>query len=159
MRRIPSRPRVAPDGLSAFTLVELLVVVAILTILMGLITGGAQMARRKGAITAAKAKIASLDTSIAMYESDLGVYPASGNANLAKALSQGGGEPDWQGPYEDFKETELVNGELVDPWGRPYVYVSVNGGSPKHRSNSYDLYSLGPNGTDDDGTQDDIVNW
>ena len=48
---------------------------------------------------------------------------------------------------------------LNDPWGKPYVYVSVNGGSPKHRTRSYDLSSAGPDGADEDGTGDDIFNW
>lgn len=142
-----------------FTLVELLVVIAILTILIGLVTAGAQAARRRGAITKAKATIASLETAIAMYNGDLGTYPVSDNANLVTALQDDPGDPDWQGPYMEFKQDELVNGELVDPWGNPYAYVSINGGSPTHRPRSYDLYSLGPNGADDDGTGDDIVNW
>ncbi len=53
----------------------------------------------------------------------------------------------------------MVGDELVDPWGQPYVYVSVNGGSPKHRTRSYDLMSVGPDGVDDDGAGDDIYNW
>jgi general secretion pathway protein G len=142
-----------------FTLVELLVVIAILGILISLVTAGAQTARRKGSITKAKTMIASLETLIAMYHGDMGVYPASGNANLIKALTEDPNDPDWAGPYEEFKESELAGGELIDPWGKPYVYTSVNGGSPKHRNRSYDLSSLGPNGKDDGDAGDDIVNW
>ena len=144
---------------AGFTLVELLIVIAILGILMSLVTAGAQTARRRGAVAKAKATIASLETAMAMYHSDVGVYPASGNAELVAALSVEPDDANWQGPYMEFKQDELVNGELVDPWGAPYIYVSVNGGSPSHRTQSYDVYSLGPNGTDDGGTQDDIVNW
>ena len=143
----------------AFTLVELLVVIAILGILISLVTAGAQMARRKASVTAAKSMIAGLETDIAMYESDLGEYPPTGNANLVKALTEDPGDVDWGGPYHEFKEAELKGGELVDPWGKPYEYISVNGGSPKHRERSFDLYSLGPKGTDEDGTGDDIFNW
>lgn len=143
----------------AFTLVELLVVIAIISILVGLVTAGAQMARGKATIAAANTRIASLETAIAMYYGDLGSYPQSGNASLVQALTEDPGDLDWQGPYEEFKEQELVNGELVDPWGQPYAYVSVNGGSPQHRLNSYDLYSIGPDGVDEDGTGDEIVNW
>ena len=142
-----------------FTLVELLVVIAILGILMSLVTAGAQTARRRGAVAKAKATIASLETAVAMYHGDVGAYPASGNAELVAALTEEPDDANWQGPYMEFKQDELVNGELVDPWGAPYVYVSVNGGSPSHRTQSYDLFSLGPNGTDDGGTQDDLVNW
>ena len=142
-----------------FTLVELLVVIAILGILISLVTAGAQSARRRGAVTKAKSTIAGIETAIAMYNGDFGNYPASGNDTLVKALAEDPNDPDWQGPYMEFKQDELSGGQLLDPWGKPYVYTSVNGGSPQHRTRSYDLYSLGPNGADDGGTGDDIINW
>ena len=144
---------------SGFTLVELLVVIAILGILISLVTAGAQAARRRGAVTKAKSTIAALETAIAMYHGDFGTYPASGNSDLVKALAEDPDNPTWQGPYMEFKQDELSGGTLLDPWGKPYVYTSVKGGSPQHRNRSYDLYSLGPNGKDDAGAGDDIVNW
>jgi general secretion pathway protein G len=143
----------------AFTLVELLVVIAILGILISLVTAGAQAARRRGAVTKAKTTVAALETAIAMYEGDLGAYPPTGNAELVSALQDDPGDVDWNGPYMEFKHDELKDEQLLDPWGHPYVYVSVNGGSPEHRSRSYDLCSLGQNGKDDGGAGDDIVNW
>ena len=134
-------------------------VVAILTILVSLVAGGAQMARRKAAIAAAKTRIAGLDVSITTYYGDLSVYPPSGNANLVTALTEDPDDVDWQGPYEEFKQDELVNGEVIDPWGQPYVYVSVADGSPQHRPYSYDLYSIGLNGADESGDGDDLGNW
>ncbi|MBI3324183.1 MAG: type II secretion system protein GspG [Candidatus Omnitrophica bacterium] len=137
----------------------MLVVIAILSILISLVTAGAQAARRRAAITKAKSTIAGIETSIAMYHGDLGVYPPSGNTNLVKALTDDEKNTEWQGPYMEIKQDELVNGEMIDPWGKPYVFVSVNGGSPQHRNRSYDLYSLGPDGKDDQGAHDDLVNW
>jgi len=142
-----------------FTMVELLVVIAIIGILMSLVMAGAQMVRRKGSITKAKTMIGSLETAIAMYEADMGEYPTTGNEHLVKALQDDPGDADWGGPYIEFKESELKDGTLLDSWGHPYEYVSVNGGSPTHRERSFDLSSLGPNGTDDSGTGDDIYNW
>lgn len=142
-----------------FTLVELLVVIAILGILISLVTAGAQAARRRGAVTKAKTTVSALETAIAMYESDMGEYPASGNETLVAALQDDPDDVDWGGPYMEFKQDELEGGALLDPWGNPYEYVSVNGGSPKHRERSYDLYSLGPNEQDEDGAGDDIYNW
>ena len=144
---------------AAFTLVELLVVIAILGILISLVTAGAQSARRRGAVTKAKTTIASLETAIAMYQSDLSEYPATGNENLVKALQDDPGNVDWNGPYVEFKREELKDGQLIDPWGNSYVYTSANGGSPEHRAHSFDLSSFGPNGVDDHGTGDDIYNW
>ena len=153
-------PRPAPRApQQGFTLVELLVVIAILGILISLVTAGAQAARRRAAVTKAKTTIAAIETAVAMYAGDLGQYPPTGNDTLITALQEDPGDLDWQGPYMEFKQEELKGGELVDPWGHPYVYVSVNGGSPQHRERSFDLYSFGPNGADDDGTGDDIYNW
>ena len=146
-------------GSSGFTLVELLVVIAILGILISLVTAGAQAARRRGAVTKAKTTIAALDTAIAMYQSDMGAYPPTGNAALVDALQNDQHNVNWGGPYMEFKQDETKDGMLVDPWGRPYEYVSVNGGSPEHRTRSYDLFSLGPNGQPDGGAGDDLVNW
>jgi general secretion pathway protein G len=142
-----------------FTLVELLVVIAILGILVSLVTAGAQAARRRAAVTKAKAAISALETAIAMYDGDMGTYPPTGNAELVSGLQDDPDDVDWAGPYMEFKQDELEGGELVDPWGNPYSYVSVNGGAPTHRERSYDLYSFGPNGADDSGTGDDLVNW
>ena len=144
---------------AAFTLVELLVVIAILGILVSLVTAGAQAARRRAAVTKAKTTIAALETAVSMHSSDMGEYPATGNEALVAALSEDPDDVDWDGPYMEFKADELKGGELVDQWGQPYSYVSVNGGSPAHREKSYDLYSFGPNSADDQGAGDDIVNW
>src|SRR3989338_1607201 len=142
-----------------FTLVELLVVIAILGILVSLVTAGAQAARRRAAVTKAKTTIAALETAIAAYSGDMGDYPPTSNGEMISALQDDPEEVDWQGPYMEFKESELEGGELIDSWGHPYIYVSVNGGSPSHRERSFDLYSFGPNGVDDSGTGDDIYNW
>ena len=67
-----------------FTLIELLVVIAIIAILGGMVVSGAQQARKRGSTTKAKAQIASLETSISMYETDIGSYPGSDNKTLAR---------------------------------------------------------------------------
>ena len=146
--------KINPEYFSrGFTLVELLIVMAILAILGGLVTAAAQTARKRGAVTKAKASIAALETSLQMYQLDLGGYPASGNADLVTALTTSPGSSDWHGPYMEFKQDELTGGEFMDPWGQPYVYASPG----THRPASYDLYSTGPNGND--GDNDDITNW
>lgn len=149
-----------PTKLSgAFTLVELLVVIAILGILASLVAAGAQTARRKGSVTKAKATIAAVETAISMYYGDLGEYPKTGNEALVVALQEDPGDADWNGPYMEFKKDEIKEGRFVDPWGKPYEFISVNGGSPQYRSKSFDIYSLGPNGVEDGETGDDIGNW
>ncbi len=54
----------------------------------------------------------------------------------------------WKGPYLD-----PATGVPLDPWNHEYVYRCPG----IHNPNSYDLYSKGPDGIDND--QDDIGNW
>ena len=143
-----------------FTLVELLVVIAIIGILISLVTAGAQAARRRAAVSKAKTTIAALEAAVAMYQGDMGEYPESGNQSLVGALQDDPHDADWQGPYMEFKRDDLdEEGNLIDPWGNPYEFISVNGGAPEHRPRSYDLFSFGPNGQDDGGAVDDLCNW
>lgn len=139
-----------------FTLIELLVVIAIITILAGMVVSGAQQARKRGAITKARAQLASIETAISMYETDMGVYPETENKNLVKALAEDPDDPDWSGPYMKIREAELnENGEYLDAWGNPFLYVNPG----LHNKYSYDLYSMGPNGEGDGTERDDIQNW
>ena len=139
-----------------FTLIELLVVIAIITILAGMVVGGAQQARKRGAITKTKAQIATLETAISMYEADIGNYPGSGNSSLVSALTEDSGDADWSGPYIKIRKDELnEKGEYLDAWGNSFVYVNPG----THNEYSYDLYSSGPDGKGDGTEKDDIQNW
>jgi general secretion pathway protein G len=134
-------PRIRPGRREGFTLVELLLVVAIIGILVAIalpkFTGRTKEAR----ITAARADIEAISTAIRLYELDLGDFPAS----LADLLAGPAGSTKWRGPY-------LEKGMPMDPWDRGYVYVCPGA----HHPNGFDLQSLGPDGVESD---DDIVNW
>jgi general secretion pathway protein G len=139
-----------------FTLIELLVVMAIVAILAGFVVSATQVARKRAAITKAKSSIAALETALSMYEVDMGDYPQGGNKEMVQALTVDPGGADWFGPYMKFREEDLTEeGEYMDPWGNPYKYISPG----VHNSSSYDIYSFGPNGEDQEGTGDDIKNW
>ncbi|MBU1912570.1 MAG: type II secretion system protein GspG [Candidatus Omnitrophica bacterium] len=139
-----------------FTLIELLVVIAIISILGGMVISGAQQARKRGAVTKTKAQMASLETAISMYETDMGSYSGTDNKTLVEALTTESEDSDWSGPYINIKRDELdANGEYSDAWGNAFVYVNPGKNNPSF----YDLYSKGPNGTGDGNDKDDIRNW
>jgi len=139
-----------------FTLIELLVVIAIISILGGMVISGAQQARKRGAVTKTKAQMASLETAISMYETDMGSYPGTDNKTLVEALTTESEDPDWSGPYINIKRDELdANGEYSDAWGNAFVYVNPGKNNPSF----YDLCSKGPNATGDGSDKDDIRNW
>ncbi len=146
-----------------FTIVELLVVIAVITILMALITSAGTTARARAKIYQAKTMIASLETALSMYHVDFGDYPGSvaGNQDLINLLSDTAtysGNLDWQGPYISFKEGEfsgvIPNASLIDPWGNDYNYTYDS-----HTDRDYKILSYGPNGEDDSGFGDDIKSW
>jgi general secretion pathway protein G len=139
--QLSQNPR-SPRRTSAFTLVEMLLVVTIIGILAALvipkIVGRGEQARQ----TAAMADITGgIKSALGQYEVDNGFYPKS----LQDLLVQPSNAKNWHGPYLDKLP--------VDPWGTPYVYYYPG----KHSGNSYDLSSDGPDGKE--GTDDDIVSW
>jgi general secretion pathway protein G len=118
-----------------FTLLELLVVLAILGLLIGLVAPAAlrQLGSAKEKI--AHQSIERLASVLDIYKLDVGVYPTT-EQGLQALITRPSGVTRWNGPY--------LKGEKVpeDPWGRPFVYRS-----PSQRpGHEYDLLSLGPTG-------------
>src|SRR6266513_412452 len=120
---------------SGFTLLELLVVLAILGLLVGLVAPAAlrQLGSAKEKI--AHQSIERLATVLDMFKLDVGRYPTT-EQGLQALITPPTGVSRWSGPY--LKGDKLPE----DPWGHPFVYRS-----PSQRPNhEFDLYSLGPNG-------------
>ncbi len=124
----------------AFTLVEMLLVVAILALLAGIVLPKLTGQKEKANVSATKTQIGSFATSLDMFEVDNGHYPKS----LNDLVTQPRDAQNWH---------QYLDSIPNDPWGHPYVYTFPG----KHRANSYDLMSVGPDGRA--GGDDDIVNW
>lgn len=130
---------------SGFTLIELLVVIVVISLLAGLV--GPLVFRNVGdaKVSAAKAQIELLGLALDQYRLDNDYYPSTAQG-LAALRDAPTGEPaarNWRGPY-------LRKAVPLDPWGRPYLYVSPGLQNPT----SYDLLSYGrdgqPGGTGED---------
>lgn len=142
-RRVASRQR-------AFTLLEILVVLAIIGLLVGLVVSNTD--RIFGQSQEAVARIFvrdSMKTPLIRYRIDLGDYPST-SEGLGVLLAAPGGQPEkWRGPY-----VEAAGGQTpLDPWGQAYEYRYPG----VKNTASYDLYSKGPDKAA--GTADDIGNW
>jgi len=59
----------------AFTIIELLVVMAVIIVLAGLVLGTSQYVQKKGARSRAEAEIAAISAACESYKADNGIYP------------------------------------------------------------------------------------
>jgi len=120
-----------------FTLIEVLLVVAILGILAGVVVVNFSGQGKGARIKATRASIAAVCTAIDMYEVDTGRYPSS-----LQNLVSSDGSPNWNGPY-------LRGGIPADAWGTPLTYTAGDG--------SYKVISAGPDLNV--GNEDDITSF
>ncbi|MCL2330666.1 MAG: type II secretion system major pseudopilin GspG [Phycisphaerae bacterium] len=134
---------------SGFTLLEILVVIGIIAVLAAFVVpnliGASEQAKKD--MTQSQVKDAgAIANAINVFRVSVGRYP--------KELSELTQKPDdadeakkWHGPY-------ITNAaDLKDAWGNEFKYVAPG----KVREDSYDLWSVGPDGQD--GSDDDITNF
>ena len=138
------------SNLRAFSLIEILVVVAIIGLLAGLLITNTDKIFGQSQQVVAKVFVHdSLKTSLTRYRIDVGDYPSTAEGLAALLTAPPSAADRWRGPYLEVPGNKLP----VDPWGEPYQYrnpgVKNKGG--------YDLYSKGPDKTE--GSEDDIGNW
>ncbi len=122
MRSFPGRRRARKTSGSdeGFTLVELLVVLAIIALIATLV--GPRVLGYIGTAKAdtARTQLQNIANAVELYYLDTGNYPAADKGLDALVMSDGA--PGWNGPY-------LKNQSgLQDPWGRPYRYAPAPGG-------------------------------
>lgn len=133
-----------PASRSAFSILELLLVLVILSILAGIVGVRFAGQSNNARIRAAQVQMANLETALKSYEIQLGRFPTT-QQGLDALFEAPSGVENWDGPYMDKRVD-------ADPWGNPWQYRS-----PGVRNADYDLYSFGPDGQE--GGDDDIVNW
>jgi len=129
-----------------FTLIELMVVLAIIALLAGLV-GPAVLNQLGGAKTkTARIQIKDLEQALEMYKLDVGRYPST-SAGLEALVQKPGSADGWNGPY-------LKSDVPKDPWKNDYHYIY-----PGSRAD-IDIFSLGQDGAQGgDGEDSDVGNW
>lgn len=136
---------------SGFTLIEILVVIAVLAMLAALVAPNVFQHVGTAKDATARSQIELLGAALDAYRLDNGRYPTTDQGLDALQL-----EPtlqplpsNWRGPY-------LRKDVPLDPWGAPFIYVSPGEVNPR----AYDLLSLGADGEPGgEGEDADIVSW
>ena len=130
---------------TGFTLLELLVVVAIIGLLVGYVAPRYFGQIGKSEVNVARAQIDALEKALDQYRLDTGRYPST-ELGLAALMQRPQNEPKWNGPY-------LKKAAPPDPWGKPYAYRSPG------EKGDFDLVSYGKDGAPGgSGENADITN-
>jgi general secretion pathway protein G len=133
-------------GQHGFTLMELLVVLAILGLLMALV--GPNVLRQLGGAKTKTAgiQIKDLEQAAEMYKLDVGRYPST-QEGLDALVNKPSSATGWNGPY-------LKSDVPLDPWNREYNYKYPG------EKGEIDIFTYGANGAPGgDGEDADVGNW
>lgn len=130
MNRSARQRRGASRG---FTLLELLVVVAILVLLAGIVTPAVVRQLGGAKHDTAQVQVNALKAAVEYFNVDMGRYPTS-EEGLGVLVTPPDDAQRWNGPYLSKSR------QLVDPWGNAYVYRLSSG------AQSAEVLSLGSDG-------------
>ncbi len=114
------------------TLIEILVVVAILGLLAALVVPNVIGRGEQARVDMAKANMQGIANALDMYRMDNGRYPTT-EQGLEALVREPADARNWN-PEGYLSEVP------TDPWGNEYVYISPG------RDGPFDLYSLGADG-------------
>ncbi len=136
----PGRPR-------AFTLMEMVMVLAIIAIILGMGVGLMKNVLGDAHVQQAEAMINQLDTALVRYKTQAEHFPTE-QQGLEALVTKPGSNPQ---PKRWSQKMEAK--ALIDPWGNPFRY-RIPG---KINQDGFDIWSAGLDGQD--GTEDDVGNW
>ena len=126
----------------AFTLIEFMMVLALLGLLAGVATISARAIMVRGKQNATRSEIATICAAVESFYTVCGRYPS--NEEGLAILTQ---------KSEQFVEP-LLSQVPLDPWGHPYQYIQPG------RSHPYEIICLGGDGRPGGkGEDSDIVSW
>ncbi len=130
---------------AGFSLIEILVVIALVAMLVSLVVFNVDSIFSDNNEKIASTYVnTSLKIPLTQYKISMGNYPSTEEGLKALLTPPAGKEARWKGPYVE----QLPD----DPWGNPYQYRFPG---TKHKG-GYDLWSYGADGVE---SADDIGNW
>ncbi|HUO04307.1 MAG TPA: type II secretion system major pseudopilin GspG [Candidatus Binataceae bacterium] len=124
--------RYKQDG---FTLIEIMVVIAILGLLATIVVQSLRGATDRARRVKAQSDISELKTALDRYYLDNGYYPTTDQGLQALVAAPSSGRTP-----QNYEQGGYVQGIPNDPWNNPYQYQSDG--------NNYVLKSFGPDGVE-----------
>jgi general secretion pathway protein G len=119
---------------SGFTLIEILIAMAIIGLIMGVAAPIAMNQFKKAKVNTARRELMSLQNAINEFNVDTNQFPSS-LKDLLKAPAEENVARRWQGPYLQKKSVPK------DPWSNPYKYSLT-----PDAEHPYELYTNGAQG-------------
>lgn len=137
-----------------FTLIEILLVLAIIGMLAGVAIVSLVGTREGAKIDSTRAMLSSIETALETYNMHVSHYPSEEEGNLTALRVKPTFENEqigamWRGPY--------LKKEPRDAWGNVINYELNVAGTDEAQTQPYRLWSNGADGVD--GTEDDVKNW
>ena len=125
-----------------------MVVIAIIGMLVGLTVANLDKLLGDSKVDLAGVFVkSSIKVPLQQYSMHMGDFPSTAEGLQALITAPGNKADRWRGPYLQDSTIPL------DPWKRPYQYRYPG----THNKSSYDVYSLGQSGQEDEKTI--IGNW
>lgn len=132
-----------------FTLIEIVVAVAILAILSSIVALKVIGNVETASVTKAKSDVQSLSSALNMYKLSNFTYPST-DQGLRALVEKPAGQPE----APNWQSGGYVERLSKDPWNRDYQYLSPG------QHGEFDIYSLGKDGqAGGEGANADIGNW
>lgn len=132
-----------------FTLMEVLLVLAILGVIGALVVPNLLGSQQTANIKAARNDIKRIEAAVGIYAQDHAGTPPTDFSALTE-------------PYEKegIQNDPVLEAIPKDPWGNEYNYkYDTNGSGHQKLKTKADIWSSGPDGNNDNGSGDDVNNW
>jgi general secretion pathway protein G len=141
------RRRLLRRGEDGFTLLELLVVLAILGMLAAIAAPRVIAYLGSARTDTARVQMSNIATALDLYRLETGRYPSQADG-LQALVENPSGVAAWNGPYLQRKDA------VIDPWGRPYEYRLPG------QQGEFDIFTLGADGAPGgEGEDSDVTSW
>ncbi len=134
---------------AGFSLVEILVVLVIMGLLIAVVAPNVLNTADDARIQKAQADFKNIETALKMYRLDNYVYPTT-EQGLEALVEPSSLDPE----PRNFRQGGYLEEVPIDPWGRPYLYLSPG------ENREVDIFSLGADGlSGGEGQNADVGNW